>query len=47
MGEDAARVSAVTGGRTPEAGLGSSVHADSGLSNGSFAAAIHSDSSSS
>ena len=46
-GEDAARVLAVTGGRTPEARSGSSVHVDSGLGNGSFVAAIHSDSSSS
>jgi len=44
-GEDAMRVSA--GDRMPEAGLGSSVHADSGLGDGSFATAIHSDSSSS
>jgi len=45
-GEDAARPSADTGSLPAEsdaAGPGFSVHADSGLANGSFATAIHSD----
>jgi len=45
-GEDAARPSADTGSLPVEsdaAGPGFSVHADSGLANGSFATAIHSD----
>ena len=45
-GDDAARVSTSTGGRQPKVGSGSSVLADYGLDDGSFAAAIHSVSSS-
>ena len=40
-GADATRVSADAGGRIPETGAGSSVHANSRLGDGSFAATIH------
>ena len=45
-GADAIRVSADAGGRMPDTGAGSSVHADYRLGDGSFVASIHSDSTS-